>query len=677
MGGDCRQVLCYVNHWLRARHHVGLTIDVVPTLSAAPLRHFARTSSCTVPSRRGVTLIEMLVAATVISIMMLIAIPSFRHVLDKAEESTSPGSVIAVQLEARRLTVTNSYRFPADVVDQMKVAGLTVFAAPSTGRDEVSALRVDEFTLILASLQSASRCLILVDSTATDPVPPATTVTRSGWALDTDVSARGCRAEGVVAQVGAVTTAQRDVSDPLLLTLPTPPPTTTTTTTAPPQIGGSVVWAARFGGAGSDEAHAAAVGADGTVYVTGSFSGTVSFGATSLTSTGATDAFVVALDGATGAPLWAQRTGAAGTSADHGRGIAVTAEAVFVSGYYQTGALTGFAAGAATSAANNDAFVAALDPGTGAPLWARASGGPGDDRGLELAATSNGVYVSGYYGPGTITGFAAATGPSAGSTDAFVAALNPLSGATLWATRAGTAGSDFGRGITASGSSLFVTGYYAEGPVTGFLAEVGVSAGGTDVFLAHLDPATGAPVWVSRTGTPSNDAGIAVATNGSLVFVAGDYAPGTITGFASTLPASAGGSDAFVSGLSASLGGPQWSTRTGGTSGDFARGLSAGSNALFASGHYGPGTITGFAAAAGESAGVNDAYVAALSLANGIPLWVERSGTTSEDYSLGVTSSPSGAYVTGYFGAGTLSGYGTGAGSSAGSSDILVAKLAP
>ncbi|MDX9776786.1 MAG: SBBP repeat-containing protein, partial [Petrimonas sp.] len=55
---------------------------------------------------------------------------------------------------------------------------------------------------------------------------------------------------------------------------------------------GAWQWAVQAGGAGTDQGNSIAVDSSGNCYVTGYFSGTASFGATNLTSSGGDDIFV-------------------------------------------------------------------------------------------------------------------------------------------------------------------------------------------------------------------------------------------------------------------------------------------------------------------------------------------------------------------------------------------------
>jgi hypothetical protein len=95
---------------------------------------------------------------------------------------------------------------------------------------------------------------------------------------------------------------------------------------------GTVLWARRAGGTGSDTGIAVAVDGSGNSYVTGSFEGVASFGTTNLTSLGLKDIFIAKYD-PDGQLIWAKRAGL--NFDEQGNAIAVDAMGnVFVAGYF-------------------------------------------------------------------------------------------------------------------------------------------------------------------------------------------------------------------------------------------------------------------------------------------------------------------------------------------------------
>ena len=95
---------------------------------------------------------------------------------------------------------------------------------------------------------------------------------------------------------------------------------------------GNLIWARQIGGAGSDRRFSIALDAQGRIFFTGSFVGTVSFGGISLTSAGGSDIFIAKYDN-DGNALWAKRAG--GPADDTGAAIAVDgAGSCYVTGLF-------------------------------------------------------------------------------------------------------------------------------------------------------------------------------------------------------------------------------------------------------------------------------------------------------------------------------------------------------
>jgi hypothetical protein len=282
----------------------------------------------------------------------------------------------------------------------------------------------------------------------------------------------------------------------------------------------SFVWAHRAGGTGNDFAYALAVSGP-SVYVAGSFFGTsAGFGATTLASAGAADVFVTKLTdaGGTGGFVWAQRAGGAGS--DTAYALAASGTGLYVAGDF-TSASAGFGAATLASAGVADVFVARLADagGTGNFVWAQQAGGGGFDYATALAANGTGVYVAGRF-LGPLASFGNTTLANAGSADVFVAKLNDA-GSFVWAQRAGGAGSDAAYALAASGTGVYVAGYF-ESASAGFGATVLANAGGADVFVAKLTDAGGF-AWAQQAGGAGNDFAYALAVGGRGVFVAGDF----------------------------------------------------------------------------------------------------------------------------------------------------------
>ncbi len=178
---------------------------------------------------------------------------------------------------------------------------------------------------------------------------------------------------------------------------------------------GNVLWAQQAGGASGDQGRGIGVDAAGNSYVTGAFTGPVTFGTVPVTNAGNFDMFVAQYD-SSGNVLWAQSAG--GPGVDAGLGIAVEGSG----NSYVTGVFRGTADFGPTSifsAGVGDVFVAKYDAG-GNALWAQSAGGTVADagEGIGVDAASN-SYVTGSFT--TAATFGAFTLTSAGGIDIFVA----------------------------------------------------------------------------------------------------------------------------------------------------------------------------------------------------------------------------------------------------------------
>jgi len=200
---------------------------------------------------------------------------------------------------------------------------------------------------------------------------------------------------------------------------------------------GGHVWSRIFGSKDPDRAERVVVDADGDVFVTGTFTTTIDFGGGDLTSVGMRDAFVVALDGATGAHLYSRRIGGPGD--DYGFGIDVADQgALIVAGRFQDTIEVG---GSLVSAGGTDIYLARLDA-AGLPDWSRSFGGAGDDEVHDLRVQAGGEIVL----VGAMSGELDLGGEplvSAGERDMFVATLSGA-GEHLWSSRHGDAVDQFG-----------------------------------------------------------------------------------------------------------------------------------------------------------------------------------------------------------------------------------------
>lgn len=340
-----------------------------------------------------------------------------------------------------------------------------------------------------------------------------------------------------------------------------------------------------------------AVDASGSIYSVGLFSGSVTFGGTTFVSDGDRDIFLVKYDNS-GGVQWVKRAG--GVGADVPYGVAVSGDDVYITGYFTAG---------------NINFNTPSAPGSN-----------------ELV--------------------------SAGSDDIFLAKYDG-SGNFQWARRAGGTSSDIGFGVSASGSAVYITGYFSTTANFNTPSAPGnqiTSAGGTDIFLAKFDN-TGTFQWAVRAGGSSQDIGYGVAEAGNDVYITGYFR--NTAGFSSnTSLVTAGDNDIFLAKYT-STGTLQWARRGGGTLSDISQGVAISNSGVCITGSANPGTFTpgvinfNTPSASGSNeitipAGNLNIIVAQFDFSGNFQ-WARRGGGGGLASGSGIASSGSDIYVTGYF----------------------------
>jgi hypothetical protein len=367
---------------------------------------------------------------------------------------------------------------------------------------------------------------------------------------------------------------------------------------------GAFVWARRFGDASAQSGVDVAVDSLGNTVIIGDFAGTIDFGGGALTSLGLTDVFVAKFDPA-GGHLWSKRYGDA--MAQNGKGIAVDgAGNVIITGSF-AGTMT-FGASVLTSMGllTTDVFVAKLNP-SGQPIWAKQFGDAlAAQSGKAVAVDGAGnVVVTGDVA-GTIN-FGGGALTSAGLTDVFVAAFNQ-NGAYSWGKLFGDATAQTAGGVAVDAVGNVVITGDAAGKVN-FGGGMLTSAGGSDVYLARFT-SSGAHLWSKLFGGAGADHGrdVAVDPMGGIVII-GDF-PGTINFGGTALTAM--GTDVFVAKLDPLAGAHLWSHRHGDAQVQSGLGVAADISGVLVAGSFAGALDFGGGSAALTSAGTTDAFVAKL-----------------------------------------------------------------
>lgn len=244
---------------------------------------------------------------------------------------------------------------------------------------------------------------------------------------------------------------------------------------------GTHLWSLRIGDAVEQRAHSVAIDAAGNVYVAGRFAGTVTFGATVLTSAGADDIFLMKVDGA-GNIAWAKRFGG-GLDGDVPGEVTVDAAGnVIITGQFKGVADFG-AASPLMSPGLTTAFLAKYDA-AGAHLFSKSFGDTMDQGGVAVVTNAqNDVFVAAT-NFGTIPLGAGVV--SAGSSDIFLGRFD-LTLTSVWAEGFGDplaqAPTDLAMGPL---GNLYMTGIIA-GDVA-FGETVLTGGADQDIFVAKFAP---------------------------------------------------------------------------------------------------------------------------------------------------------------------------------------------
>ena len=421
-------------------------------------------------------------------------------------------------------------------------------------------------------------------------------------------------------------------------------------------------WVKQVGGTYSNYGRGCAVAGDGSVYVTGSFSGTATIASTTLNSRNS-DIIVIKYS-IEGQIQWVRQAG--GADIDAGMGIVVAIDgSVYITGSF-SGTAT-FGTLNITSVGGFDMFIAKYSS-DGQIQWVQRGGSASVDIGRSLSVASDGsVYVTGSFSD-TATFGSTILSYSGSVFDIFIVKYSS-DGQIQWAKRAGSQNSDYAQSIVVSSDgSVYITGYFFG--VLGFDSLSVTSADSVNIFIAKYS-SVGNVQWVKGAGGTGNDNGMSIAvSNTGSAYVTGSFS-GTAT-FGTLSVTSTGGSDMVVIKYSSS-GQVQWARRAGGTGDDEGRSITVSSDgSVYVTGVF-SGTAT-FDTLSVASAGYYDVFIAKYS-SDGQIQWVKRAGGASYDYGLSIVVSEDGSvHVAGYVPSGTAT-FGALSVTTSSASDIFITKI--
>ena len=257
-------------------------------------------------------------------------------------------------------------------------------------------------------------------------------------------------------------------------------------------------WATDIGGPGNDHVSDVKSDAAGDIYLTGEFSGSITFGGVVHQSSAGIDVFV-AIMSPVGQVIWFRQGG--GPGIDRGIKLAVGNGQVAVVGEFMfTADLMGQSL---TSAGGPDIFLALLDASTGNLVWATRGGGAlSSDRPYGVSiAPGGGVTMAGEFrGTADIAGSSLTSmlDPNSldPSVDVFIASY-AAGGTPLWVVQGSAKFTDRAIDVVHDGAgNVYVAGQFSD---TIQFVSTHPNAMYNATFLLKLDPA-GNEVWFRRVG---------------------------------------------------------------------------------------------------------------------------------------------------------------------------------
>jgi hypothetical protein len=288
----------------------------------------------------------------------------------------------------------------------------------------------------------------------------------------------------------------------------------------------ALAWAHAYGSAGPDDGRAIAVDQAGNSYVTGYFTGTLTFGAGHTVSTTAENSVFLVKHNATGALEWAVQASPDPNLDSYAAGTAVAVDAAgnaYVYGGF-FGTVT-FAPGWTVVADGGDSVFLAKYNSNGALQWVTQADGVANAGGIAVGAGS--VHVTGQFHGTVIFGKDTASAKTVTSTyfDLFVARYH-ADGAVEWVSVANGRPGEFDNALAHEVAidtlgNVYVTGGFREALIFPTTPPTQLdTVGDYDVFVAKFNGSGGA-VWARSAGDAGFNMGQGIAVDGrSHLFVA-------------------------------------------------------------------------------------------------------------------------------------------------------------
>jgi len=416
-----------------------------------------------------------------------------------------------------------------------------------------------------------------------------------------------------------------------------------------------LVYSTYLGGTRDEFPVGMAVDLLGNAYLTGNTLSTNFPTAVPLQSTnrGGQDVYVAKVDDTGGALVYSTYVG--GSADETGRDLAADASgAVYVAGYTTSDDFPVANALQRTLNGFQDGFVFKLSPSGNAMVYGTYFGGSADDliNGIALDASGN-AYITGNTGSDDFPTANAFQATLAGGHDSFVAELSANGQTLLYSSYLGGSGDDFAREIAVDAAgAAYAVGYTNSFDFPRVNAAQGSGGGGTDAFLAKVNPAGTAVVYATYLGGAGYDEADDVTVDATGVVTVGGY-----TSSATSFPlvnaqqTTYGGnpSDGFVTRYNAAGSAILFSTFIGGNGQDGVRGVAADSSGGVYLGGYTSSTNfpNNGSPPQSSNAGGSDAFIAHFDM-NGARDFSTYLGGSGGDFGRGLAVDGSGnVYATG------------------------------
>jgi len=297
-------------------------------------------------------------------------------------------------------------------------------------------------------------------------------------------------------------------------------------TARPLVIDPALSYSTYIGGSNTDGAYGVAVDSSGNAYVAG-FTNSPNFPTLNpyqASDAGGVDSFVLKLNPTGTAIVYSTYLG--GSLTEYPFGIAVDSSgAAYVVGNTSSANFPvtsgAFQTTCRSCPAHPDVFLTKLSPAGNALAYSTFFGGSGDDRSFGITLdSSNDAYIVGWTSSSNlpVTAGSYQQTNKGGTSDAFVAEMNPSGSALVYSTYLGGSAQDVGFGIALdSAGDTFVTGYsYSlDFPVTPGAFQTSTTADGA-AWVTELNPGATALVYSTYLGgTTGTSAGNSIKVDAS------------------------------------------------------------------------------------------------------------------------------------------------------------------